>query len=159
MSTTSKNTLKYGAFSAEGFLKVGLKCDHANFPIHQGDLVYLNGGKAKALDTDGNAASLAGVALQPSAVSSSIDNSSAPAQKAIQVGCGLVAELKTTTSEVYADGDLVYIGADAQTVTSVAGSNPVGRVLLPSNVSSVTGASGVTVDVLVYGRLPLKLAN
>ena len=67
----------------------------------------------------------------------------------MQVGWDLVAQLKSTASETYYPGTVVYIGADAQTVTTVAGSNRVGIVVLPVGVSSVSGAAGVNVPVLV----------
>lgn len=158
MATTNTNRTLYGIYAADGMIKIQLKCSHSTFPINQGDLVQFDNAAniAKVLTNDASAANLAGIALEPSAVSSSLDNSGAPAAKAIAVGVGVVSALKTTAAESYTDGDLVYVGADAGTVTTVAGSNPVGKVLLPSNVSSITGATGITVPVLVFGVTPWK---
>lgn len=158
MATTNTNRSLYGIYAADGMIKIQLKCTHASFPINQGDLVQLDNAAniAKVLTNDASAEFLAGIALEPSAVSSNLDNSGAPAAKAIAVGVGVVSGMKTTAAESYTDGDLVYVGADAGTVTTVAGTFAVGRVLLPSNVSSVTGATGVTVPVLIFGRLPWK---
>lgn len=159
MATTNTNRLSYGILAADGLVKLILKVTHASFPVNQGDMVYFDNAAniVKALDTDANAANLAGVALDPSAVSSNIDNGLAPAVKAIAVGCGGVFFMKTTAAETYTDGDPMYVGADAGTVTSVAATNSVGKVLLPSNVSSITGATGVTVPVLIYGRNPFRV--
>lgn len=153
MATVSNNNIVTGVVSnGSGFSQLQVKVNHASFPINQGDLVYLNAGIAKVVASDANATTLLGVALQPSAPTSSLDNSSAPAAKAIQVGFGCRALLKTTASETYADGTLVYAGADAQTITTVGGTHPVGVISLPSDVASVTGAAGVSVQVLVYCR-------
>jgi hypothetical protein len=94
-----------------------------------------------------------GVALAPSAVSSNLDLSSAPVEKAIMIGWDLVAQLKTTAAETYLPGIAVYIGADAQTITTVAGSNLVGHIVLPVGVTSVTGASGVLVGVAIKSNV------
>lgn len=154
------NSRKYGILNGSGGLQVFAPVNNATFPISQGDLVYWDAGAsiAKRVGVDANAATLLGVALQPSAVSSNIDLSSAPAEKGIMCEALAVHSFKTTAAETLNHGEKVYIGADAQTVTTVAGSNAVGIVQLPPNVTSVTGAAGVNVDVLVYHKafLPLQ---
>lgn len=148
------NRTKYGAISGEGFFKLALKCNHSAAPIEQGDLVYWDSTNHRVtkLDSDAHAASLCGIALQPSVISSNIDLASAPAEKTVAVGWGCVADMKTTAAETYYDGALVYIGADSQTITTVAGSNAVGTIVLPAAVASVTGASGKVVPVLIKGK-------
>lgn len=154
MSTVSNNNIVNGVTSnGQGFGQLQAKVTHASFPVNQGDLVYLNAGIAKVVSaSDANAATLLGVALQPSAPTSNLDNSTAPAVKSINIGYGCRALFKTTASETYTDGTLVYSGADAQTITTVGGTHPVGVIMLPSDVASVTGAAGVSVQVLVYCR-------
>jgi hypothetical protein len=150
MSTTSVNPVVYGPF-AGGLKQLHLPCANSTNPVNQGDLVYLDSSAhiVKPVDSDAHAASLAGVALQPSAPTSNIDNSSAPALPALMVGMEVVASLKTTASETYVTGTPVYIGADAQTITTVSATNKIGIVILPPAVSSVTGAAGVRVPVYI----------
>lgn len=154
MSTVNQNAVKYGAISGDGMKKIHFPVS-SSFEIKQGELVYLDTSAhiIKSLDSDAHAATLAGVALAPSKISSNIDLSTAPAEKTVMVGWDVVAFFKTTAAETYYHGTPVYIGADAQTITTVAGSNMIGRVVLPAGVSSVAGATGVTVDVLVKSAL------
>lgn len=153
--TISANTLKKGTISGEGIKSVALPILHSVAPIAQGDLVFLDTGAhiLKPVAVDADAATLCGVALSPSAPTSNIDNGTAPLEKGISVGSDGVFELKTTASEVYHTGDAVYIGADAQTVTLTVGTNKVGTVLLPTNVSLVTGAAGIKVQVVIKSKL------
>lgn len=150
MSTVNTNVVSYGIINGQGFKQVHLPIS-SSFVINQGDLVYWDASAhvAKALDTDAHAATKAGVALAPSKVSSNLDNTGAPAEKAIMVGWDVVANLKTTAAETYYTGTTVYLGADAQTITTVVGTNAIGVVLLPVTAASVTGAAGVTVPVVV----------
>ena len=161
MATVNQNAVKYGIGSGEGYDKVVHPCNDASFPIKQGELVYLDTTAhiIKPIASDANAATLAGVALQPSHVSSNLDNSSAiSAQKSVVVGSKVVAFFKTKAADVYHHGDLVYFDTDAQTVTVTAGTNAIGRVVFSpalnaAGVTSITGAAGVTVDVLVKSAL------
>jgi hypothetical protein len=148
MATVNQNAVVYGAISAQGFKSVHVPVTHSTNPVKQGELLYLDASAhiAKPLDSDAHAATLLGVALQPSAVSGSIDASS---EKSVMVAWDVVAQFKTTATEVFYPGLAVYIGADAQTVTATAGSNKIGAVVLPIGVASVTGAAGVNVQVLV----------
>jgi hypothetical protein len=152
MATVNTNGVSYGIVSGSGYKQLHLPCANASDAFHVGDLVYLNV-HLKALDTDGNAASGVGIALQPSLVNSGLDNSSAPAPTSALVGWDLVANMLTTASEVYANGMAVYIGADAQTITSVAGSHKVGRIVLPDGISTLTGASGLRIGVAIISNL------
>lgn len=155
MATSNANVVAYGVVGGQGFKQLHMPISHATFPINQGDLVYLDTSAhiIKALDSDAHAASAVGVALQPSVVSSNLDLSTAPAQPAIMVGWDVVANLKTTASETYYHGTVVYLGADAQTITTVVGTNALGAVVLPAGVASVTGAAGVKVGVLVKNKI------
>lgn len=150
MATSNTNVVSYGIINGQGFKQVHAPIS-SSFPINQGDLVYWDSAAhlAKPIASDANAATNMGVALTPSKVSSNLDNGAAPAEKAIMVGWDVVATLKTTASETYYTGTVVYVGADAQTITTVAGSNAIGTVLLPVTQSSVTGAAGVTVPVVI----------
>lgn len=151
MATSNFNAVSYGRENGQGFSQVHIPVNNATFPINQGDLVYLDTTAhiGKSLDSDAHAAASMGIALGPSAVSSSLDNSSAPAVPGIMVGWNVVANMKTTASETYVYGTKVYLGADAQTITTVVGTNLIGTVILPVTQSSVTGASGVRVPVMV----------
>ena len=157
--TVTRNAIVYGVGNSAGYSQLDLPCSNASFPINQGDLVYWDGTAhlLKAIATDGNAATIAGVALQPSAVSSNIDNGSIPAPKSLQVGYNVIADMKSTAAETYYSGTPVYIGADAQTVTTVAGTNKVGVIVLkPGQIpsGSITGAAGVVVPVLIKSTFP-----
>lgn len=63
-----------------------------------------------------------------------------------------IHSMNTTSSEVYSHLDPVFEGADAQTVSKVGSTRMVGRVWLPDG-TQVTGASGTTVNVSVYGSM------
>lgn len=154
MPTANYNAISYGVIGGQGFKQVHAPVS-TSFEIKQGELVYLDAGAGviKPLASDANAAALMGVALQPSKVSSNLDNTSAPAEKAVMVGWDAVVMLKTTAAEVYNYGEAVYFGADAQTITVVAGTNMIGKVILPSGVASITGAANVMVPVLVKSNV------
>ena len=151
MPTSNVNRLSYGAVGGLGAKTLHMPVDYVNFPVHAGDLMYMDqtAHLAKPLDSDAHAATLLGVAAQPSQVSSSIDNGSIPGEKAVVVQSSAVFQLQTTASDVYYPGTPVYAGADAQTITAVVGSNIIGWVILPVGVASVTGAAGVSVGVYV----------
>lgn len=147
MSTVNTNRVKYGTGAGQGFGIIGMPCANATSVVAQGDMLYLSAGIVKPVTSDANAATFAGIALQPSAPSSNLDNSSVAAPVSLQVAySGLVANLKTTAAETYAHNALLYVGADAQTVTTVSGSNPIGRV---ASLTTITGAVGVDVPVLI----------
>lgn len=136
-----------------------------SFDYNQGDLVYFDAGAAivKALDSDAHAAFLAGVALRGSFLApyTAQNLSSGPGiQKNYYndalVGIGCIASFKTMVGETYVDGTVLYAGADAQTVTTVAGNHSVGVVKLPSGGDAITGAVGVEVPVLVIPQIPIQ---
>lgn len=158
MATVNQNGVSYGVVSS-GFAQCHLPVDNSDTPVKAGELVYLDSSShiLKPL-VDGSAALYCGMALQPSAINSNIDLSTAPAIKSVMVaGKGCVANFKTTASETYYPGTAVYVGADAQTITTVdPGSGKiVGRVILPTGVASVTGATGVNVPVILQPQIIL----
>lgn len=157
MATVNQDLIVKGTSNGMGFDQVGLACKNSVSVVHAGDLVYWDSaaGCVKPVDSDAHAATFVGIAQQPSAVSSNLDNSNAPAVKSLLIGSKVICSLKTTASETYVTGTVVYIGADAQTVTTVAGSNAIGTVVLPDDVTSVTGAAGQSVQVLVKAKIIL----
>ena len=146
----NSNNVLYGTSSGQGFSTLALACNNSTAPVAQGDLLYLDTTNhiVKPLDSDAHAATFVGMALQPSAINSSLD-ASVQSKIACAVGGGCVALLKTTAADSYTMGTAVYAGADAQTVTVVAGSNLIGYVA----EGPVTGASGVYVKVLLKGKI------
>ena len=60
-------------------------------------------------------------------------------------------EFKTTTSESYSHMTPVYQGADAQTVSTVGSTRIIGEAWYPDG-TTVTGAAGTLVNVLIYGH-------
>lgn len=157
MSTVAQNNIRTGALHPEGFLYHGhVPVNDSVSHINQGDLVYWDSAShtAKALDTDGHAATLLGVALGSSIVNSNVDNStSSSLVPNINIGYGVISQFNTTSGDTLHEGDAVYAGADAQTVTSASGnSNKVGVVRLPPRGSNISGGTGVTVPVLVYSQ-------
>lgn len=160
MSTTNTNNLKFGVVNGLGEMQVQVPIDPVNFPFNQGDLLFWDGTNhlAKPVTADADCATLLGCAKSPSAVSSSLDVSSAPKEKVVQAGFLGIYMMKTTAAQTYYTGTKLYVGADAQTITTVAGTNAVGVAMLPYGQTSVTGASGVSIPVLVYHKafLPLQ---
>jgi hypothetical protein len=162
MSTVNNNNFLAGQVSQEGMLMHGhVPIDNTNFPFHQGDLLWWDSSAhiAKPVTSDADAATLLGAALGASAVNSNIDNSVANlALPDVNIGFAGIFQMKTTASDSYNNGSAVYAGADAQTVTSTAGmaTSPVGVVRLAPRGSAITGATGVTVPVLIYSRAWIK---
>ena len=151
----NRNPVLTGAVHSEGFLYHGhVPCDDSVSPLKQGVLAYWDATakKAKALDSDAHAATLLGITLGPSKVSSPIDNGSVPTEPNVNIAYGVRSPLNTTVGETYDEGTPVYAGADEQTVTTVAGTNKVGVVRLNPRQGPITGAAGVTVPVLVYSH-------
>jgi hypothetical protein len=164
MATSSRDNI----VKAVGFDVKKLNYPHikdGTFDYNQGDLLWFDASAkiVKALDSDAHAAYLAGVALR-SAFLAPYTAQNLAAGPGIQknyyndalVGIGCIASLKTTVGETYEDGTAVYAGADAQTVTTVAGSHSVGVIKLPSGGSAVTGAAGIEVPVLVIPQIPVQ---
>lgn len=121
--------------------------------INGGDLVYFDTSAkvVKSATSDGNCATLAGVAengsfIQPYSAKKYFDR--------IPVVAKGIVKMQTTTSETYNEGTAVYFGADAQTITTVAGTNIIGYVKMGPGQTSVTGGAGVEVQVDLAVKFP-----
>jgi len=149
MATTAQNNL------------VGKKSDRLFYPIdnsgshdiNAGDLVWYDTSVhyIKSLDSDAHGAYVAGVAQDTSYLNVYGTKEYSPL---LGVYVGQIHALNTTGSDTYYTGTPVYYGADAQTITAVAGTNILGYVMLRPGQASVAGGSGVTVDVLVIPLYP-----
>ncbi len=137
-----------------------------SFDFNQGDLLWFDSSAkyVKPLDSDAHAAYLVGVALR-SAFLAPYTNQNLAGGPAIQknyygnalVGVGCIASFKCTVGETYEDGAALYAGADAQTVTTVAGTYSVGVVKLANGGSAIAVATaGQEVQVLVIPQLPVQ---
>ena len=93
---------------------------------------------------DTKAANFAGVSLDQVPVSGIGDRDAD--KNGIAVARKGVFKFKTTVADVYHQGALVYVGADANTV-SVTGTNAIGRAQMPAVTTAITGAVGVYIDV------------
>jgi hypothetical protein len=157
------NTMSYlyGAIDGQGGYNLPGPCDNAVSAIEQGDLVYFDTADnlVKKAASDANCATLLGVAKQPSIVSSGVDNTGAPKEKQVQVSAAAVHGMLTTAAETYNTGDLVYFGANSKTITKVAATNAVGRVILPPGQTALVGAAGVSVPVLIFTRAYVRFAE
>lgn len=136
-----------------------------SFDFNQGDLLWFDSSAkyVKPLDSDAHAAYLVGVALRSAALSIYVAQNVAGGPAASKqyyndalVGIGCIASMKTTVGETYEDGTVLYAGADAQTVTTVAGAHSVGVAKLIAGGAAITGAAGVEVPVLVIPQIPVQ---
>ena len=126
--------------------------------INAGDMVYWVSGSAalKAVGSDANAAFFAGIAKDTSFLNITGTKKYLPQMEVLSGG---IFALKTTNAETYNHGTPLYAGADAQTITTVAGSNIVGYAWLRPGQGAVTGAAGVTIDVLIAPKFPAVGVN
>lgn len=125
-----------------------------SFDINQGDMVWFDttAHVLKPLDTDAHAAFLAGVAYDSSFLNLFGTKIYEAAVVAIATGR---TRMKTTSGDTYHDGDAVWLGADAQTITNTQGGNThqVGVIHLPFG-NTVAGGSGVLVEVIILAQFP-----
>lgn len=125
-----------------------------SFDINQGDMVWFDTSAhvLKPLDSDAHAAFLAGVAYDSSFLNLYGTKIYEAAVVAIATGR---TRMKTTSGDTYHDGDTLYIGADAQTVTNTAGGNThsVGVVHLPFG-NTVSGGSGTLIECIILAQFP-----
>lgn len=132
-----------------------------SFDYNQGDMLMQSavGGAAKPLDTTGNAQYFIGVAAKSSYLALTVSQQTGSIvknynQQSLVYNKG-VFSFKTTVGETYLDGTLVYLGADAQTITTVAGGGTsIGKVKLSQGQTSITGAAGVIANVAIVVQLP-----
>ena len=124
------------------------------FDINQGDLTWYDTSAniLKSLDTDAHAAYLAGYAYDSSFINLYGQKKYDAGIVAVCVGVG---RFSTTSGDTYHNGDTCYLGATAQTITNTAGGNthPVGYIYLPFG-NTVSGGTGVTVEMIVYPQFP-----
>lgn len=123
-----------------------------------GEMVSSETGGLKSL-IDANATKFAGVAQDSAFISLYVDQATGLAVKEYrgsgEVLIGQIHFFKTTAAEVYSHGNAVYVGADAQTVTKVdPGSGIIVGYAWLENGGTVTGATGVTVNVLSMPQYP-----
>lgn len=149
MATTPSNTLRRKIAGLHAPWSVDITLTY-----NQGDLLYFDDAveKVKPGTDDDSMEFLVGVALQSFPVTSLGTGEGSTRQPSMEVGDGDIFEFKTTSGETLNDGEKVYIGADAQTVTTTAGTFHVGIVRLLPGQSPITGAAGVFVQVEVFRR-------
>lgn len=127
---------------------------------NQGDLLYLDTTNhlIKALDSDAHAANLLGVAMDTVVkgiiqrpYTTAVDGSAAAG--AIQGPVyGVVASFTIHTGDAVNPGDLVYAGADAQTVTTASGNSHAVGVYQGATIASA--AAGTKINCLVGSQYP-----
>jgi predicted RecA/RadA family phage recombinase len=123
--------------------------------INQGDQVYMDTSakliKSLGSSDDTHAATFVGVAAASSYIQ---PYSTKKYQPQIPVLIAGVATYNTTSGDTLNEGDAVYAGADAQTVTNQAATNIIGYVKMRQNQSAVAGGAGVTIDVQIVPKYP-----
>lgn len=126
--------------------------------LNQGDLVaFDNTNKIiKAVTGSGDGAQILGVSpvtlvngLMPSPVQGTAVDASQAIEDMSGPIYGVVAFFNATAGDAWKPGDKVYIGADAQTVTSAAAGSSVG---IYQGRAIASAASGQHLDVLVGAR-------
>ncbi len=122
--------------------------------INGGDMVYFDTSAhyVKAIASDANAQYFAGVAKDTSYKNVYGTKKYDPAITVFKEG---IFWFKTTNSESYYDGTPVSIGADAQTVTTVGGTYPVGTVHNPGSTAAISGTGTNLVMVIINPRFPV----
>lgn len=127
-----------------------------NSLINQGDQVYFDtsANVVKPVASNANAATFAGVAGDRSWMNPY--GTTLYPQGSIPVWKDGIFTFKTTAAETLEMGDAVYVGADAQTVSDQdpGSGNIIGYVWLRPGQSSITGASGTNVEVLIKALFP-----
>lgn len=119
-----------------------------------GDLVYFDTSAkvVKSLDSDTHATNLAGLALNGSFIQPYTTKMyGAGIIPVLQKG---IASLFQTAADTYQEDTAVYFGADAQTITSQSASHIVGYTKMPYGVTSITGAAGSRIAVLLAVQDP-----
>lgn len=130
--------------------------------FNQGDLIaFDNTNKIiNAVTGSGSGAQILGVArntiasgIMPSPYQGTAVDASQAIEDLAGPAYGVVAFFKATASDAWHPGDKVYIGADAQTVTSAATGSSVG-IYVGSTISSAI--AGQSINVLVGARWSLS---
>lgn len=151
MATTAQNNIVV----QQKMMYFPIKTDGTS-DINQGDLVYMDTTakviKSLGSSDDTNAAKLVGVAAASSFIQ---PYSTKKYQPTIPVMISGIATFNTTAADTYNEGDALYAGADAQTITNQAASHIIGYAKMRQNQSAVAGGSGVTIDVQVVPAYPV----
>lgn len=131
--------------------------------INAGDLVWYDTSNhwVASVDTDGHAATFAGVALDGASIQ---PYSTVFATPQIPVGTKGIFRFFTTSGDTYHDGDKVYQTTSAagtpQTITNTQGgnSNVLGTVVMPPSITSIAGGAGIQVQVKISPLWPVTMA-
>lgn len=153
MATTAQNNIVIEGRALPFSVKTDGTAD-----INQGDQVYVDTSahvvKSLGANDDTNAANFVGVAMESSYI-----NPYGTKMYSAQIPVMLdgVATFNTTSGDTYNEGDAVYVGADAQTVTNTVGglTKKIGFVKMRPGQSAVAGGSGVTIDVAIERQFPV----
>ncbi len=151
MATTPVNNNLSESFFSENYPNI------AGNSINSGDMVYTDiaTGDLKALDSDAHAFYLRGVSNDTYPVNAY------PSEPTPKLGMNVTRigrrKLFTTNGETLVMDQKVYVGANAQTITNVAGTNLVGYVsALGDNSQETVTCTGApqTVAVDIRARYP-----
>lgn len=124
--------------------------------INGGDLVYFDttAKVVKSLDdATTHCATFAGLAKNGSLISPYGTKEYFPNIPVLQKG---IVNLFTTVGESYSEGDALYFGADAQTVTKTdpGAGVIIGYAKLRAGITTLTGAAGVKIDMQLAPKHP-----
>ncbi len=124
-----------------------------------GDMVYMDTSAHQVkplINSDANAATFAGIAMNGTSVNVYGTKKYFDLVPILEEGN---VRLFTTTGDTYHDGDAVYVGADAQTITNTAGglTKKLGYVKLPAGITSIAGGSGITVEINITPLWPVTI--
>lgn len=122
-----------------------------------GDLLYMDTSAHQAkplINSDANAATFCGVAMNGSFVNVYGTKKYFDLVPVLTKG---VVRLFTTVGDTYHEGDPVYVGVDAQTVTNTVGglTKKLGYVKLSAGQTSLAGGAGITVEVQITPLWPV----
>lgn len=122
--------------------------------VNAGDLVWMDTSNhfIASIDNETHAAFFAGVALDGPYIQ---PYSTKFAQPQLPVGKKGIFRMKMTSGDTYSHGDALYIGADAQTVTKVVGTNILGTVALPPGVTSLAYVAGGELQIQISPLWPV----
>ena len=150
MATTPQNNL-VRLVGAKKTLSHPVDASGSN-DFNGGDMLALDAGVLKPL-TDALADKSVGVAQDNAYLDLTGDKQYAP-QATVVIGA--IHSMKTTIADTLTHMLPVYCGADAQTVVVAdPGSGEiVGYAVMRASITSITGAAGVNVDVLIVPKLP-----
>lgn len=126
--------------------------------INQGDQVYLDTSahvvKSLGAADDTNAATFVGVAGESSFINPYGTKEYSAQIPVVRAG---VVSMFTTSGDTYNEGDALYVGADAQTVTNTVGglTKKVGYAKMRPGQSAVAGGATVAIDMVIEAQYPV----